>query len=257
MRDIEGLTRIRADVSPPSAEAWASARSAVLNAFNNEQTDEHATRVIAFPDAARRSCDGPRARFTLRIVAAAVIAIVAVGGAVAFGVEHGRSSGDHDASTLGGDSSVRLTGATLRLANYKFKLPAGFKTVSAPCVATPRSTPGSPMTVLGGFSAAAAADGGCIEAALVAGSYHGPPALAQSVQLGSYQGFLSITAIRVTNLALADSALHAPQAGWGDTDLYPDFVDKAAVLVTRLTNNRPLPDGNKRAAWWRSGSLSN
>jgi death-on-curing protein len=57
------------------------------------------------------------------------------------------------------------------------------------------------------------------------------------------------TAIRVTNLFLADSALHAPQAGWGDTDLYPTFLDKAAVLVTRLTKNHPLPDGNKRAAW--------
>jgi death-on-curing protein len=57
------------------------------------------------------------------------------------------------------------------------------------------------------------------------------------------------TSIRVTNLDLADSALHAPQAGWGETDLYPDFVDKAAVLVTRLTKNHPLPDGNKRAAW--------
>ena len=57
------------------------------------------------------------------------------------------------------------------------------------------------------------------------------------------------TAIRVTNVDLADSALHAPQAGWGETDLYPDFVDKAAVLVTRLTKNHPLPDGNKRAAW--------
>ena len=57
------------------------------------------------------------------------------------------------------------------------------------------------------------------------------------------------TAIRVTNLDLADSALHAPQAGWGETDLYPDFVDKAAVLVTRLTKSHPLPDGDKRAAW--------
>lgn len=57
------------------------------------------------------------------------------------------------------------------------------------------------------------------------------------------------TAIRVTNIDLADSALHAPQAGWGETDLYSDFVDKAAVLVTRLTKNHPLPDGNKRVAW--------
>lgn len=54
---------------------------------------------------------------------------------------------------------------------------------------------------------------------------------------------------RVAQLNLADSALHAPAAGWGDEELYPDFVDKAAVLVVRLAKNHPLPDGNKRAAW--------
>lgn len=47
---------------------------------------------------------------------------------------------------------------------------------------------------------------------------------------------------------LADSALHAPQAGFGDEEFYPDVYDKAAVLVCRLTWNHPLPDGNKRAA---------
>ncbi len=57
------------------------------------------------------------------------------------------------------------------------------------------------------------------------------------------------TVMKVTNLDLADSALHAPAAGFGDTDFYPDFVDKAAVLVVRLAGNHPLPDGNKRAAW--------
>jgi death-on-curing protein len=48
---------------------------------------------------------------------------------------------------------------------------------------------------------------------------------------------------------LADSALHAPQAGFGDQDFYPDIYDKAAVLCWRLARNHPLPDGNKRAAW--------
>ena len=57
------------------------------------------------------------------------------------------------------------------------------------------------------------------------------------------------TVMNVTNLDLADSALHAPAAGFGDDDLYPDFVDKAAVLIARLARNHPLPDGNKRAAW--------
>ena len=55
--------------------------------------------------------------------------------------------------------------------------------------------------------------------------------------------------IRSTTLDLADSALHAPQGGWGDQEFYPDFVDKAAVLLVRLAKNHPLLDGNKRAAW--------
>jgi death on curing protein len=50
-------------------------------------------------------------------------------------------------------------------------------------------------------------------------------------------------------LELADSALHAPGAGFGDDDFYPDIIDKAAVLTCRLAWNHPLVDGNKRAAW--------
>jgi death-on-curing protein len=57
------------------------------------------------------------------------------------------------------------------------------------------------------------------------------------------------TVTRVAKVNLADSALHAPAAGFGNTDLYPDFIDKAAVLVVRLAKNHPLPDGNKRSAW--------
>lgn len=52
-----------------------------------------------------------------------------------------------------------------------------------------------------------------------------------------------------TKLNLADSALHAPSASFGDEEFYPDFCDKAGVLLVRLTNNHPLLDGNKRAAW--------
>jgi len=52
-----------------------------------------------------------------------------------------------------------------------------------------------------------------------------------------------------SRLELLDSALHAPQAGFGDTEFYLRFVDKAAVLVVRITKNHPLPDGNKRLAW--------
>ena len=55
--------------------------------------------------------------------------------------------------------------------------------------------------------------------------------------------------MRVARLDLADSALHAPAAGFGGVEFYPDFVDKAAVLAVHLVKNHPLPDGNKRAAW--------
>jgi death-on-curing protein len=57
------------------------------------------------------------------------------------------------------------------------------------------------------------------------------------------------TLVRVSRSDLADSALHAPEAGFGDVEFYPDLYDKAAVLVCRLTWNHPLRDGNKRAAW--------
>jgi death-on-curing protein len=55
--------------------------------------------------------------------------------------------------------------------------------------------------------------------------------------------------LTATKLDLADSALHAPSAGFGEQELYPGSVDKAAVLFVRLAKNHPLPDDNKRAAW--------
>ncbi|CCM65401.1 MAG: Fic family protein [Candidatus Microthrix parvicella] len=62
-------------------------------------------------------------------------------------------------------------------------------------------------------------------------------------------GVDAATLINASRVDLADSALHAPQAGFGDTDFYPDLYDKAAVLACRIAWNHPLPDGNKRAAW--------
>jgi death on curing protein len=53
----------------------------------------------------------------------------------------------------------------------------------------------------------------------------------------------------VADLGLAESALHAPAATYGDVEFYPDLVTKARVLLVHLTKNHPLPDGNKRAAY--------
>jgi len=62
-------------------------------------------------------------------------------------------------------------------------------------------------------------------------------------------GIDAATLIQVSRTELLDSALHAPQAGFGDVDMYPDLETKAAVLAVRISRNHPLPDGNKRLAW--------
>jgi death-on-curing protein len=54
---------------------------------------------------------------------------------------------------------------------------------------------------------------------------------------------------RFNRIGLADSALAAPQAGFGGQEAYPDFATKAAVLCWHLVKNHPLPDGNKRCAF--------
>ncbi|MCB1258490.1 MAG: type II toxin-antitoxin system death-on-curing family toxin [Microthrixaceae bacterium] len=57
------------------------------------------------------------------------------------------------------------------------------------------------------------------------------------------------TLLSASRVELLDSALHAPQAGFGDEEFYPSLLEKAAVLVVRIARNHPLPDGNKRLAW--------
>lgn len=57
------------------------------------------------------------------------------------------------------------------------------------------------------------------------------------------------TLSRLSRIDLADSALHAPMAGFSTIEFHPNLMDKAAVLCWHLVQNHPLPDGNKRAAW--------
>lgn len=54
---------------------------------------------------------------------------------------------------------------------------------------------------------------------------------------------------RLPRIALADSALASPRAGFGEHEAYPTLIEKAAVLVEHLARNHPLPDGNKRCAF--------
>ncbi len=65
------------------------------------------------------------------------------------------------------------------------------------------------------------------------------------------EAVLGIPAKRVaeeSSLHLADSALHAPLAGFGREDFYPGFALKAAVLCAHLVKNHPLRDGNAPVA---------
>jgi death on curing protein len=54
---------------------------------------------------------------------------------------------------------------------------------------------------------------------------------------------------RLQGLALAESALAAPFAGFAGEEAYPALEQKAAVLLERLVRNHPLPDGNERTAF--------
>jgi len=47
------------------------------------------------------------------------------------------------------------------------------------------------------------------------------------------------TLARLNRLDLADSALNAPSAGFGEVEAYTTFESKAAVLCSRLVKNHP------------------
>ena len=74
--------------------------------------------------------------------------------------------------------------------------------------------------------------------------------LAEALVVAEAVTGLDLTTLsRSPRIDLLDSALHAPQASFGGQELYPAFIDKAAVLAVRIARNHPLLDGNKRLAW--------
>ncbi len=50
-------------------------------------------------------------------------------------------------------------------------------------------------------------------------------------------------------VALAQTALAAPFAGFGDVEVFPDFEAKAGAYCARIATYHALPDGNKRTAY--------
>jgi hypothetical protein len=137
------------------------------------------------PRAAGRGWKTRRRRTAFLLVGAALAAAVVAVASIGHGNRTAsRSRGQHD--------HLALSGATIQLAGYRFKTPAGFKTSTSTCGA-PAASPGKPTAVLNGFAAAASADGGCVEAAyLIAPSTQQGgliPKDAQSVDVGQYQGY--------------------------------------------------------------------
>jgi death on curing protein len=50
-------------------------------------------------------------------------------------------------------------------------------------------------------------------------------------------------------ISLAEAALAAPFAGFGDYELFPALHEKAAIYCSRIATYHALPDGNKRTAY--------
>lgn len=75
------------------------------------------------------------------------------------------------------------------------------------------------------------------------------PTIDDFVRAASVALQLSPSIVRtIINLPLAESALGAPAAGFGDHEEYPTIPMKVAVLLQRIASNHALPDGNKRTA---------
>jgi death-on-curing protein len=62
-------------------------------------------------------------------------------------------------------------------------------------------------------------------------------------------GIDALVFAKTNRIYLLDSALNAPRASFGGQELYEGVLVKAAILVSRICRNHPLPDGNKRLAW--------
>jgi len=65
-----------------------------------------------------------------------------------------------------------------------------------------------------------------------------------------HTGIDATTLARMPSLvALAQAALAAPFAGFGDFEAFPLFYEKAAIYCARVVTYHALPDGNKRTGY--------
>jgi hypothetical protein len=157
MRTPNELERLAAAGRPLIAAADSLAGAA--------EEDRILERVLASPRPIhRRPIPARRLALLIAVVAGVIAAIAALTGP------------DRE-----GGHRIALKGAQIKLAGYRFKTPAGFEDSNATCgpSATER------------FSAAASADGGCVEAFFMISSNGSPvPDGSTPVDVGAYHGHL-------------------------------------------------------------------
>jgi hypothetical protein len=141
----------------------------------------------------RRAVHRPRRwRFVLVAASATAVAALIALAAIAFATHPSSPTAAGSQHPRG--SGVRLSGGTIQLASYRFRLPAGFRASTSACQF---SLPAGLQPLKqwlqvqdGGFSAAASAEGGCVEALLIAGGSP-VPSEAEQTAVGPYTGFLA------------------------------------------------------------------
>jgi len=148
-----------------------------------EEEERILARILASDPGGSLAHRGARRR-----VPGAVLAALAVAGAAA--VVSFALIGGWPSTPAGGrqHSQAGLSRRTIALAGYRFRLPAGYMRSTRTCVPV-KSTPGHPMTVVYAVRVAAAAEGGCLDVTLTAGTPPIPSG-AQAVTVGPFNGFL-------------------------------------------------------------------
>lgn len=172
MRTRNALERLTTAGTPLLAQA-----DSLVDLAEQDRILERILATNRAPVAAHR-----RRRASLVLAGVAVLAAAAAAASLASGTGTAPSP-----RTMTGHHKFALSGRTIRLAGYKFRLPAGY--ASGACQPPRTSRPGSPNTVIHSMQSAASADGGCIGVAILARSWTAPSD-AQKVSVGSYDGFL-------------------------------------------------------------------
>jgi hypothetical protein len=152
----------------------------------------------------RSATSRSRARFVRRSVATATACVLL---AALLTVASVTSSGDRVPTSVSRQApsssfaTAPFMGQTIQLAGYSFRLPAGFSASRNACTSLAR-VHGASIPIEGSdpFASAASSEGGCIEAALAAGSRATIPSSAAPVAVGPYKGFVMSVSSTVTYL---------------------------------------------------------